>query len=184
MASDILFSDDEVTVIRDETLGGLEEEVFGPSFFILFQNFPLNSQILRPGHVKALEGWVAPYLRRPSGFMELYGMTDRSGSRDVNYTVGAHRVLAVQQGLKVFGIAPAKYDHAFTYSVGEDYFEHKHNQGDKEHFFEDGHKDGKLRVCVVALSPSLFNAPIRMFRLKEARETLAFCRAHKELSTK
>src|SRR5665213_3110920 len=130
-ASEILVENADAVVIKDAEFFTQVEEEFGPSYFILLRNFPLNGHYLRMSHKAVLKEFVAPYLRKPFGFIEIYGMTDRTGSRVANYIVGAARVTAVQQGLVKFGIPPSKYDNDFTKTIGEDFVEFKHTQNVK-----------------------------------------------------
>jgi clan AA aspartic protease (TIGR02281 family) len=54
MPSEIITDTTDLLVIKDESFGQLEDELFGPSFFIILRNFPLNSHALRPSHTETL----------------------------------------------------------------------------------------------------------------------------------
>jgi hypothetical protein len=145
------------------TFRRLVEEEFGPSYFILLRNFPLNGHYLTLNHLAVLKEFVAPYLRKPHGFVEIDGMTDRSGSRVATYIVGAARVTAVQVGLVHFGISPARCDNDFTRSIGEDFLEFRQRQDLRDPTFDDGRLNGRFRFAVVALSPAFFGFQTRIF---------------------
>src|SRR5665213_820392 len=180
-ASEILVENADAVVIKDAEFFTQVEEEFGPSYFILLRNFPLNGHYLRMSHKAVLKEFVAPYLRRSFGFIEIYGMTDRSGSRVANYIVGAARVAAVQLGLVDFGISLARSDNDFTKSIGEDFVEFRHNQDLKETAFDDGRLNGSFRLAAVALSPAFFGFPTRIFQNRTAVQMLSFCRPHEEI---
>jgi hypothetical protein len=176
---EILVDTADLFVEREETLGGLEDE-FGPSLFILLRNFPLNASALRQPHVEILRERVVPFIDRPPGFAEIYGMTDRSGSRAINYKVGAQRVAAVQTVLKSLGATASKIDHPFVKSIGEDFFEHRHDQDQKSAVFDDGRRDGAFRVVVIALTPAPVGVPTRIFQPGTPAEVVSFCRLHRQ----
>src|ERR1022692_1307324 len=177
-ATEILIENADAVVIKDAEFFSQVEEEFGPSYFILLRNFPLNGHYLKLSHIDVLKDFVAPYLRKPLGFIEIYGMTDRSGNRVANYIVGAARVTAVQLGLVRFGISPAKSDNDFTKTIGEDFLEFKEKQDPKEAAFDDGRLNGRFRLAVVALSPAFFGFPTRIFQNRTAAQVLGFCRPH------
>jgi len=169
---------EDLLVIREETFGGLEDE-FGPSFFILLRNFDLNSDVMKHEHLDVLRERVTPYIQRSVGFAEIYGMTDRSGSRQTNYEVSQRRLAATQQSLVQSGAPSTKVHHAFAKAIGEDFFEDKKARGDADnHALDDGKKDGQLRAVVIALSPAPIGVPTRRFRTSFAAETTSFCRLH------
>jgi hypothetical protein len=177
---EIVSDTDELFVMREETLDGVED-MFGPSFFILLRNFPLNAAELRAAHVEVLRERVKPYIDRRPGFCEIYGMTDRSGSRKINYEVGAKRVAAVQTNLRSLGAEAPKIDHVFVKAIGEDFFEDRHDRnpaGDK--IFVDGKKDGSFRSVVIALTPAPIGVPTRLFLPGAASDTVSFCRQHRK----
>jgi hypothetical protein len=180
-ASEILVEAPEAVVIKDAEFFNQVEEEFGPSYFILLRNFPLNGHYLKLSHLAVLKEFVAPYLKKPHGFIEIYGMTDRSGGRVANYIVGAARVKAVQVGLVNFGISPVRSDNDFTKSVGEDFLEFKQSKNLKDTTFDDGRLNGRFRLAVVALSPAFFGFPTRIFQHRTAAEILGFCRPHEEI---
>ena len=111
---------EDLFVSQEETLGGLEDE-FGPSFFILLRNFDLNSNLLKAAHLDILRGRIVPFVQRSVGFAEIYGMTDRSGSRQLNYQISGKRLVAVQQGMLRFGAPSPKVQHQFAKAIGEDF---------------------------------------------------------------
>jgi hypothetical protein len=180
-AAEILIENPDVVVIKDAEFFNQVEEEFGPSYFILLRNFPLNGHYLKLSHTAVLKEFVAPYLRKPQGFIEIYGMTDRSGSRVANYIVGAARVMAVQLGLVHFGIPPSKSENDFTKTIGEDFVEFKQSKDTKDPTFDDGRQEGRFRLAAVALSPAFFGFPTRIFQHRTAVEMLAFCRPHEEI---
>jgi hypothetical protein len=167
----------DLFAFEEETLGGLEDE-FGPSRFVLLRNFDLNSDALKPAHFDFLRERVVPFVNRPPGFAEIYGMTDRSGNRQVNYAVGARRLQAVQRQLRAFGAPLDKVSHAFAKSIGEDFFEDRHDREKGDLFFTDGVRKSELRVVVIALTPAPIGVPTRIFRRGSAADTVSFCRAH------
>jgi hypothetical protein len=179
-ASEILVENVDAVVIKDAEFFTQVEEEFGSSYFILLRNFPLNGHYLKLNHMAVLKDYVAPYLRKSFGFIEIYGMTDRTGSRTANYIVGAARVTAVQMGLVSFGIPFTRSDNDFTKTVGEDFVEFKHKQNVKDPTFDDGRLEGRFRLAVVALSPAFFGFPTRIFQNRTAGELLGFCRPHEE----
>jgi len=111
----------DLFVSKEESLTSVEDE-FGPSFFILLRNFELNGSQLRPDNVDILRDRVVPYIQRPIGVAEIYAMTDRSGSRQVNYQVSGQRLISTQQSLRGFGAPLEKVQHGFPKAVGEDFF--------------------------------------------------------------
>lgn len=162
---------------EEVTLAGLEDE-FGPSLFFLLRNFNLNSDALRLAHLNILRERVVPFVNRSPGFAEIYGMTDRSGSRQLNYQVGARRLQAVQRQMMAFGAPQAKVMHAFSKSIGEDFFEDRHDREKGDLFFTDGVRKSELRVVVIALTPAPIGVPTRAFRSRSAADTVNFCRRH------
>ena len=177
---EILTDTEELFVMREETLDGVED-MFGPSFFILLRNFPLNAAELAPSQVEVLRGRVKPYIDRRPGFCEIYGMTDRSGSRAINYEVAQKRVAAVQTNLRALGAEAPKIDHVFVKAIGEDFFEDRHDRepvGDK--IFTDGKKNGSFRSVVIALSPAPIGVPTRIFLPGSSGDTISFCRQHRK----
>jgi hypothetical protein len=167
----------DLFAFEEETLGGLEDE-FGPSRFILLRNFELNSDALKLAHLDILRERVVPFVNRSPGFAEIYGMTDRSGSRQINYRVGANRLEAVQRQMMALGAPQAKVVHAFAKSIGEDFFEDRHDREKGDLFFTDGLRKGELRVVVIALTPAPIGVPTRAFRRGSAADTVNFCRRH------
>ena len=167
----------DLLAFEEETLGGLEDE-FGPSRFILLRNFDLNGNVLRPAHFDILHERVVPFVNRSPGFAEIYGMTDRSGSRQLNYRVGAQRLQAVQRHMLALGAPHEKVVHAFAKSIGEDFFEHRHDREKGDRFFTNGLKKSDLRVVVIALTPAPIGVPTRAFRHGSAADTVSFCRRH------
>ena len=167
----------DLFAFEEVTLGGLEDE-FGPSLFILLRNFDLNSNALKPAHLDILRERVVPFVNRSPGFAEIYGMTDRSGSRQLNYKVGTIRLQAVQRQLLALGARQDKVVHAFAKSIGEDFFEDRHDREKGDLFFTDGVRKGELRVVVIALTPAPIGVPTRAFRRSSAADTVNFCRRH------
>jgi len=167
----------DLFAFEEETLGGLEDE-FGPSRFILLRNFDLNSDALKLAHLDILRERVVPFVNRPPGFAEIYGMTDRSGSRLLNYQVATRRLQAVQRQMVAFGAPQAKVQHAFAKSIGEDFFEDRHDREKGDLFFTDGVRKSELRVVVIALTPAPIGVPTRVFRRSSAADTVNFCRRH------
>ena len=172
----VLQDSTDLFVFREEPLVAVEDE-FGPSFFILLKNFPLNSNVLRAEHTEVLRERVVPFVKQPVGFAEIYGMTDRSGSRKVNYKVSADRLAAVQRSLIEQGAAVAKVFHGFAKAIGEDFFEAR-NQREGDTVFRDNAKNADFRVVVVALTPAPIGVPTRFFRQATIADTVSFCRAH------
>jgi outer membrane protein OmpA-like peptidoglycan-associated protein len=125
MPVELKIDDRDVFLVKDESLE-VEDEL-GPSFFVVLRNFPLNAHVLTVAHINVLKEWVAPYLKRPAAIAEIYGMTDRSGSKQINYQVAAERLAAVQNGLIPFGPPVPTYRHAFCKALGEDFFAAKHD---------------------------------------------------------
>jgi hypothetical protein len=168
----------DLFAFEEETLGGLEDE-FGSSFFIILRNFALNSSALRRAHVEILRERVVPFLNnRGAAFAEIYGMTDRSGSRRVNYQVSGLRLQEVQRTLQGLGAPAPKVFHRFAKAIGEDFFEDKHSREENDIFFSDGLQKADLRVVVLALTPAPIGVPTRRFKRTSAFETTSFCRRH------
>jgi outer membrane protein OmpA-like peptidoglycan-associated protein len=171
----ILEDNDDAFVLKEEPLVDVEDE-FGPSFFILLRNFEFNSATLKAEHRNILQDRVAPFIKNRVGFAEIYAMTDRSGSRQVNYEMAARRLREVQQALLSVGAPLEKVHHAFAKSLGEDFFEAKHETaGD---VFEDGRRDGSFRSVMIALTPAPIGLPTKIFRARFAANAVAFGRFH------
>jgi hypothetical protein len=178
MPVEIITDTTDLLVVKDESFGQLEDDVFGPSFFISLRNFPLNSHALRPTHVEVLRDRVTFELKKPVMLGEFYGMTDRSGSRAINYKVAAERLAAVQDALLPFGAPFAKFHHSFCKAVGEDFWENRHDQDPTERIFNDNLQDSEFRCVMIEVSPAPIGVPTRIFRTRAAQEILVFCRAH------
>lgn len=170
---------EDLFAFEEETFGGLEDE-FGSSLFIVLRNFALNSSALRRVHNEILTDRVVPFLNRTAGFAEIYAMTDRSGSRRVNYQVAGLRLQEVQRTLKGVGAPSGKVFHRFAKAIGEDFFEDKHGREENDIFFSDGLKKPELRVVVLALTPAPIGVPTRRFRQSSAKDLTAFCRVHEQ----
>jgi hypothetical protein len=177
MALEILAETDELFVLKEVTLGGLEDEL-GPSFFILLRSFDLNSNVMRAVHLEVLRDRVVPFLQRSSGFAEIYAMADRSGPPQVNYEVSERRLVAVQQSLMQLGAPLTKVHHGFAKATGEDFFEHLKRMGATGHRFDDGNKDAKLRMVAVGLTPAPIGVPTRAFQEQTALLTTSFGRLY------
>jgi hypothetical protein len=169
----------DLYVAEDETFGGLEDE-FGPSFLIVLRNLLLNSAALRPSHVDILRERVTPELKKPVFIAEIYAMTDRSGSKQLNYKVAADRLGAVQNGLLPFGAPFAKFHHDFCKAIGEDYFASRHDRDPANPVYDDGKREERFRSVVVALSPAPIGIQTRVFRSSTVANVLAFCRMHSQ----
>jgi hypothetical protein len=174
----VLTAETDLFVLEEEPLVDLEDE-FGSSFFILLRNFALNSNVLRPSHQQVLSDRVLGFVNRGVGFAELYAMTDRSGSRTVNFQVSAGRLTAVQRHLLGLGAPLTKVMHPFAKAIGEDFFK---DRFDRTHspVFGDGRKDGQLRLVVIALTPAPIGVPTKIFRTRAAAATVSFCRRHQQ----
>ena len=178
MPAEVIADTTDLFVLREENFGQLEDEVFGPSFFIMLRNFPLNEHVLRPTHVETLRGRVTFELKKPVIFGEFYAMTDRSGARQVNYTVAGRRLKAVQSALLPFGAPFAKFHHPLCKAIGEDFWEAKHERDPNNPLFNDNLKAGDFRMVAIALSPAPIGVPTRNFSNRAVANTLAFCRRH------
>jgi len=178
MPAEIITDTTDLLVVKDESFGQLEDELFGPSFFISLRNFPLNSHALRPSHIETLRDRVTWELKKPVMLGEFYGMTDRSGSRQINYKVAGERLAAVQDGLQPFGAPFAKFHHDFCKAIGEDYWENRHDQDPADRVFDDDLQDNEFRSVIIALSPAPIGIPTRAFRNRSLQEMLLFCRKH------
>jgi len=181
MPAEIITDTTDLLVVKDEDFGQVEDELFGPSFFISLRNFPLNSHALRPSHVDILRERVTPRLKTAVTLGEFYGMTDRSGSRQVNYKVAGERLAAVQDALQPFGAPFAKFHHGFCKAIGEDFWAARHDQDPTERIFDDDLKDTEFRCVVIALTPAPVGIPTRRFRNKTIQELLLFCRVHTQV---
>ena len=170
---------EDLFAFEEETLGGLEDE-FGPSVFMMLRNFALNSSALKRVQTEILRDRVVHYLNRTAGFAEIYAMTDRSGSRRVNYQVAGMRLQEVQRTLQGLGAPQGKVFHRFAKAIGEDFFEDKHAREENDLFFSDGLRKPELRVVVIALTPAPIGIPTRRFKQRSAREVTAFCRTHEQ----
>ena len=153
------------------------EDEFGPSLFFILRNLPLNGAVLRQAHVDILRERAVPFLKRSAAFAEIYGMTDRSGSRQLNYRVSLERVRSVQNTMKLLGANLEAVQHRFAKAIGEDFFEFRHAApGDQ--FFRDGVRKAEFRSVIVALTPAPIGVPTKIFRRTTAAEVLRFCRLH------
>lgn len=168
---------EDLFAFEEETLGGLEDE-FGSSLFIMLRNFALNSSALRKSHNEILRERVAPFLNRTASFAEIYGMTDRSGSRRVNYQVSGMRLQEVQRTLQALGAPNGKIFHPFAKAIGEDFFEERHAREENDLFFSDGLRKPELRVVVLAVTPAPIGVPTRRFKRRSALDVTTFCRRH------
>jgi len=175
--SEILVDNEDLFLFREDPLVAVEDE-FGASFFILLRNFNLNSHLLRQAHIDVLRERAVPFVQRRPGFAEIYGMADRSGSRKLNYHVGAERLLAVQQNMLGFGAKNPQVNHPFAKSIGEDFFADSFARDSKEAVFGDGLKNSQFRVVVIGLTPAPIGRPTKRFRATSPANTLAFCRTH------
>ncbi len=178
MPSEILADTTDLLVVKEENLGQVEDELFGPSFFISLRNFPLNSHALRPSHVDILRERVAPRLKQTITFGEFYGMADRSGSRQINYQVSGERLAAVQDALLPFGAPFAKFHHGFCKAIGEDFWAARHVRDPNEPIFDDNLQESEFRSVVIALTPAPIGVPTRRFSNSTIQELLSFCRVH------
>jgi hypothetical protein len=179
MPVEVKIDTSDVFLIKDESFE-LEDEL-GHSYFAILRNFPLNSHALSGEHVSVLREWVAPYLKqRPAAIAEIYGMTDRTGSKQINYEVAAARLTAVQDGLLPFGPPYAKYHHDFCKALGEDFFAARHKADPGVQLFDDNRFDGSFRSVVIGLSPAPVGIPTRIFRNVAARNVLGFGRLHQQ----
>jgi hypothetical protein len=173
--------DVDLFAFEDDTLGGqLEDDLFGTSLFVMLRNFALNSSALRKAHTEILTQQVIPFLRRPASLAEIYGMTDRSGSRAVNYKVAGMRLQEVQRTLLGLGAPSEKVFHRFAKAIGEDFFEDRHSREQNDVFFSDGLRKPDLRIVIIAVTPAPIGIPSRRFRSPSAQEALVFCRKHEQ----
>jgi hypothetical protein len=113
------------------------------------------------------------------GFAELYAMSDRSGSRKVNYQMAGSRLSEVQQHLLGLGAPPAKIMHSFAKAIGEDYIDDKYNR-EQDPSSKDGIKDGGRRCVVIALTPAPIGVPTKMFRVRHIADAISYCRQHEQ----
>ena len=178
MPVEIKIDDDDVFLAKDESFE-LEDEL-GPSFFLILRNFELNRHVLSLEHTNVLKEWVAPYLKRPAAIAEIYAMTDRTGSKQINYQIAAERLAAVQDGLIPFGPPVATYRHAFCKALGEDFFAARHESDPGVQLFDDGRNDPSFRSVALGLSPAPVGIPTRIFRFVSARSVLGFGRLHQQ----
>jgi len=177
MLSEILKDSDDLFLLKEEPFVAVEDE-FGPSFFIMLRNFPLNSNVMRFEHIEVLSDRVVPFVETRVGFAEIYAMADRSGTRRVNYQVSGNRLTAVQRALKELNAPEDKIFHRFAKSIGEDFFEERGSQGDI--LFADGAQNAAFRTVIIALTPAPIGVPTRRFRQPVVLETVAFCRQHQQ----
>lgn len=175
--SETLIDNEDLLVFREDPLVDVEDE-FGASFFVLLRNFSLNSNLLRAAHMDVLRDRVVPFVQRRPGFAEIYGMTDRSGARKLNYKIAASRLLAVQQAMLGLGARSPQVHHAFAKSIGEDFFEDRFARDSTATVFGDGLKNSQFRVVVLGLTPAPIGIPTKRFRANAPANTLAFCRRH------
>lgn len=161
----------------EETFPFSVEDEFGPSLFFILRNLPLNGAVLRQAHIDILRERAVPFLQRSVAFVEIYGMTDRSGSRQLNYKVSLERMRSVQRMMQQLGAPLTKVQHRFAKAIGEDFFEFRHTTpGDR--FFVDGQKKAAFRSVIVALTPAPIGVPTKLFRRQTAAEVMRFCRLH------
>jgi hypothetical protein len=168
----------DLFMAREEPLDDVED-LLGPSYFLVLRNFELNSTALKPAHQQVLRDWVVDFVKIRAGFAELYAMTDRTGSREVNYRVSGSRLSVTQQYLLGLGAQPSKVMHAFAKAIGEDFFEDRFRR-EPNPAFQDGVNDGQLRALVIALTPAPIGVPTKLFRTRFIAETVAFCRQHRQ----
>lgn len=173
----VLSDTTDLFVFREDPLVAVEDE-FGPSFFMLLKNFPLNGNVLRAEHSEVLRERVAPFIKQRVGFAEIYGMTDRSGSRKLNYKVSGDRLAAVQRNLLDQGAPMAKVFHGFAKAIGEDFFEARSQGGKGDAVFRDNAKNAEFRLVAIALTPAPIGVPTRLFRQPTIANTVSFCRLH------
>jgi len=174
----VLTDKSDLYVAREETVVGVED-LLGPSYFIILRNFELNSQRLKSLHREALSERVLGFVKTSGGFAEMYAMTDRSGSRKVNYQVSGMRLAQVQNHLLGLGAPLAKVKHSFAKAIGEDFFEDRFDRGHSP-MFQDGRQLGHLRSVAIALTPAPIGVPTRIFRTKHIAELVSFCRWHRQ----
>ncbi len=172
----LLTDEADLFVAREEPLD-TPEDLFGPSFFILLRNFDLNSKALKLSHRQVLGDRVVGFVKTNVGFAEIYAMTDRSGSRKVNYQVSGSRLSEVQQHLLGLGAPPAKVMHSFAKAIGEDFFEDRFNR-EQNPVFKDGIKNSQFRSVILALTPAPIGVPTKIFRTHWIANTVSFCRWH------
>jgi hypothetical protein len=165
----------ELYVTQDETYGGVEDE-FGPSYFVLLRNFPLNGATLQPTHRDTLSGLVAKELQKPIRVAEIYGMTDRSGDQKLNYKIAGDRLEAVLDFLLSTPAPKNRYRNDYNKAIGEDYFAHLHKVDPTNSNFDDGRYDGGYRSVIIAISPAPIGIPTRIFRYQTAQNVISFCR--------
>lgn len=177
MPLEILEENRDVHLVREEFVSTVEDEL-GPSHIVLLRNFELNGATLTSAHHQVLREWVAPLSRRTAVFIEIYAMTDRSGSRALNYRMSAERLRSVQHALVANGVASQKVFHLFAKAIGEDFFEHRQRLDRSSTVFADNRKDGSLRSVLMALSPAPIGVPTRIFRHFSFAEAISFCRVH------
>lgn len=175
----VLVDKPELMVIREDPLTAAEDE-FGPSFVILLRNYPLNEARLLQVHRDVLRDRVVPFLANRVGLAEIYAMTDRSGTRQVNYQVAAQRLEVVRLELQHVGVPAGKVRHPFTKAIGEDFWEERASRPGAGSNFSDGRKDEELRTTVIALSPAPIGVPTRIFRQPALADTISFCRTHRQ----
>ncbi len=72
-------------------------------------------------------------------------MSDRSGSRRVNYQVSGLRLQEVQRTLLGLGAPQGTIFHPFAKAIGEDFFEDRHDREENDLFFSDGLRKPELR---------------------------------------
>ena len=134
------------------------EDELGTSFKVLLKNFRHNGAELLPDHIDVVRDRVVPFVQSRIGFAEIYGLTDRSGSRQVNYKVGGARLRSVQQLMVNLGAPISKAFHPFAKSIGEDFLERFAPN------VADGSKVADHRIVVMGLSPAIFPIPSKFFR--------------------
>ncbi len=176
----VLSETPDLFVLKEDFPAGSVEDEFGPSFFILLRNFDHNTTRLKAEHATELRDRVVPFVKNNIGFAEIYGMTDRSGSRQVNYKVAASRLREVQGQMLRLGAPSNKVNHRFAKAIGEDFFEARQAADPNSQVFRDGARLGDLRLVVIGLSPAPIGVPTRRFRSSTALNTLAFCRLHEQ----
>lgn len=161
-------------VIRDDGLFADVEDELGTSFKIILHNFRHNGAELLPDHIDVIRDRVVPFVQSRIGFAEIYGLTDRSGSRLVNYKVGGQRLRSVQQLMVNLGAPLEKTFHRFAKSLGEDFIEQTRPN------LPDGAKVDGHRSVVIGLSPAIFPIPSKFFRGALA-DVIHFGRRHVQL---
>jgi outer membrane protein OmpA-like peptidoglycan-associated protein len=122
---------------------------FAP-LYQLFLRYDTNETAPRPETWQTLDELVMPYLRRPSGWAEIYAFTDPTGSDEVNDRVSRERLVNVQQFL-ANGVPAAK-----AFDLRHKYFGEAYARAEG---LPNGSESSHHRLVTISLYTDVFAIP-------------------------